>query len=226
MEDVSFLYAELQRYKKNPAVFDDGEKERLSRRTETFLNEYLADEVIFETDAAPELLMLLQKAAVFDSLRDKIKQARKKLQQQLNDFDERYGLSGLESLPPELIEKNIEKISVLAQMPLKDRPAFKHMFDIISQIDLTDENGNSLGGNGRDRIEATVTELAKTDAFFCLLGAKDLTVDEYFSVLHDAMQVNLIGLFYTEEIARHYPLSEEMKEKAAVYMEKLTGLIK
>lgn len=226
MEDVSFLYAELQRYKKNPAVFDDGEKERLSRRTETFLNEYLADEVIFETDAAPELLMLLQKAAVFDSLRDKIKQARKKLQQQLNDFDERYGLSGLESLPPELIEKNIEKISVLAQMPLKDRPAFKHMFDIISQIDLTDENGNSLGGNGRDRIEATVTELAKTDAFFCLLGAKDLTVDEYFSVLHDTMQVNLIGLFYTEEIARHYPLSEEMKEKAAVYMEKLTGLIK
>ena len=100
------------------------------------------------------------------------------------------------------------------------------MFDIISQIDLTDENGNSLGGNGRDRIEATVTELAKTDAFFCLLGAKDLTVDEYFSVLHDAMQINLIGLFYTEEIARHYPLSEEMKEKAAVYMEKLTGLIK
>lgn len=226
MEDVSFLYAELQRYKKNPAVFDDGEKERLSRRTETFLNEYLADEVIFETDAAPELLMLLQKAAVFDSLRDKIKQARKKLQQQLNDFDERYSLSGLESLPPELIEKNVDKISILAQMPLKDRPAFKHMFDIISQIDLTDENGNSLGGNGRDRIEATVTELAKTDAFFCLLGAKDLTVDEYFSVLHDAMQINLIGLFYTEEIARHYPLSEEMKEKAAVYMEKLTGLIK
>lgn len=226
MEDVSFLYAELQRYKKNPAVFNDGEKERLSRRTETFLNEYLADEVIFETDAAPELLMLLQKAAVFDSLRDKIKQARKKLQQQLNDFDERYSLSGLESLPPELIEKNVDKISILAQMPLKDRPAFKHMFDIISQIDLTDENGNSLGGNGRDRIEATVTELAKTDAFFCLLGAKDLTVDEYFSVLHDAMQINLIGLFYTEEIARHYPLSEEMKEKAAVYMEKLTGLIK
>lgn len=226
MEDVSFLYAELQRYKKNPAVFDDGEKERLSRRTETFLNEYLADEVIFETDAAPELLMLLQKAAVFDSLCDKIKQARKKLQQQLNDFDERYSLSGLESLPPELIEKNVDKISILAQMPLKDRPAFKHMFDIISQIDLTDENGNSLGGNGRDRIEATVTELAKTDAFFCLLGAKDLTVDEYFSVLHDAMQINLIGLFYTEEIARHYPLSEEMKEKAAVYMEKLTGLIK
>lgn len=226
MEDVSFLYAELQRYKKNPAVFNDGEKERLSRRTETFLNEYLADEVIFETDAAPELLMLLQKAAVFDTLRDKIKQARKKLQQQLNDFDERYSLSGLESLPPELIEKNVDKISILAQMPLKDRPAFKHMFDIISQIDLTDENGNSLGGNGRDRIEATVTELAKTDAFFCLLGAKDLTVDEYFSVLHDAMQINLIGLFYTEEIARHYPLSEEMKEKAAVYMEKLTGLIK
>ncbi|MGN1079676.1 MAG: hypothetical protein ACI4TE_05830 [Alphaproteobacteria bacterium] len=226
MEDVSFLYAELQRYKKNPAVFYDGEKERLSRRTETFLNEYLADEVIFETDAAPELLMLLQKAAVFDSLHDKIKQARKKLQQQLNDFDERYSLSGLESLSPELIEKNVDKISILAQMPLKDRPAFKHMFDIISQIDLTDENGNSVGGNGRDRIEATVTELAKTDAFFCLLGAKDLTVDEYFSVLHDAMQINLIGLFYTEEIARHYPLSEEMKEKAAVYMEKLTGLIK
>lgn len=40
------------------------------------------------------------------------------------------------------------------------------------------------------------------------------------------MQVNLIGLFYTEEIARHYPLSEEMKEKAALYMEKLTELIK
>lgn len=226
MEDVSFLYAELQRYKKNPAAFDDGKKEQLSRRTDTFLNEYLADEIIFETDAAPELLMLLQKAAVFDGLHEKIKQARKKLQQQLNDFDRRYGLAGLESLPAELIEKNIDKISVLAQMPLKERPAFKHMFDIISQIDLTDENGNSLGQNGCDRIETTVTELAKTDAFFCLLGAKDLTVDEYFSVLHDAMQVNLIGLFYTEEIARHYPLSEEMKEKAALYMEKLTELIK
>lgn len=61
MEDVSFLYAELQRYKKNPAAFDDGKKEQLSRRTDTFLNEYLADEIIFETDAAPELLMLLQK---------------------------------------------------------------------------------------------------------------------------------------------------------------------
>lgn len=40
------------------------------------------------------------------------------------------------------------------------------------------------------------------------------------------MQINLIGLFYTEEIARHYPLSPEMKEKAAAYMEKLAGLIK
>lgn len=226
MEDVSFLYAELKQYKKNPAVFDNGKKEQLFRRTEDFLNTYLADKVIFETDAAPELLMLLQKAAAFDDLHEKIKQARKKLQQQLNDFDKRYGLSGLETLPPELIEKNIDKIGVLAQMPLKERPAFKHMFNIMSQIDLTDENGNSLGQAGRDRIETTVTELARTDAFFCLLGAKDLTVDEYFSVLHDAMQINLISLFYTEEIAPHYPLSEEMKEKAAAYMEKLTGLIK
>lgn len=85
------------------------------------------------------MLTLLQKAAVFDNLRDKIKQARQKLQRALNDFDERYGLAGLESLPPELIEKNIDKIDLLAQMPLKERPAFKHMFDIMSQIDLTDE---------------------------------------------------------------------------------------
>lgn len=226
MENVSLLYAELQQYKKDPAAFDAGKKEQLGQKTEKFLNEYLADKIVFETDAAPELLTLLQKAAVFDNLRDKIKQARQKLQRALNDFDERYGLAGLESLPPELIEKNIDKIDLLAQMPLKERLAFKHMFDIMSQIDLTDENGNSLGQDGRARIETTVVGLAKTDAFFCLLGAKDLTVDEYFSVLHDAMQINLIGLFYTEEIARHYPLSPEMKEKAAAYMEKLAGLIK
>ena len=226
MQDLSALYTTLQQYKKDPAALDDDTRNRLWAETESFLDAYLADKVIFETDAAPELLMLLQKAAAFDDLHEKIKQARKKLQQQLNDFDKRYGLSGLETLPPELIEKNIDKIGVLAQMPLKERPAFKHMFDIISQIDLTDENGNSLGQAGRDRIETTVTELARTDAFFCLLGAKDLTVDEYFSVLHDAMQINLISLFYTEEIAPHYPLSEEMKEKAAAYMEKLTGLIK
>lgn len=53
--------------------------------------------------------MLLQKAAVFDGLHEKIKQARKKLQQQLNDFDRRYGLAGLESLPAELIEKTLIK---------------------------------------------------------------------------------------------------------------------
>lgn len=226
MEDVSFLYADLQRYKKDPAGFDDEKKEQLSGRTEAFLNEYLADKIIFETDAAPELLMLLQKAAVFDNLRDKIKQARKKLQKQLKDFDERYGFTDLETVAPELIEKNIDKIGVLAQIPIKDRPDFKQIFDIIANVDLTDENGDSLGQAGRDRVETTVIELARTDTFFCLLGSKNLNMEEYFSVLHDAMQINLIGLFYTEEIVKYYPLNDETKRKAADYMEKLINLIK
>lgn len=226
MENVSFLYSELLLYKKKPESFEIEKKERLKQKTEAFLNEYLDGTAVFETDAAPELLMLLQKAAVFDELRDKLKQARKKLQRQLKDFDERYGLTDLDSLEPELIEKNIEKIGALAQMPIKNRQAFKQMFDILSRVELTDDKGTSLGRDGRDRVETAVVELARTDAFFCLLGAKNLTVDDYFNVLHDAMQLNLIGLFFAEEIAPHYPLSEEMKEKAAVYMEKLTKLIK
>ncbi len=226
MDNIADLYAQIQRYKKNPADFDAEQQNRLEEQTDLFLNDFLSDKIVFETDAASELLTFFQKASVFENLHEKIKQARKKLQQKLKDFDQRYGLTDLENVPAELIEKNIDKINVLSQMPLKARPAFKQMFDIMERVDLTDENGNSLGQEGRDRVETTVIELAKTDAFFSLLGSKDLSVDEYFNVLHDAMQVNLIGLFYTEEIAKHYPLSDDMKQKAQNYMEELIRLIK
>ncbi len=226
MENIADLYAQIQRYKKNPADFDAEQQNLLEKQTDLFLNDFLSDKIAFETDAASELLTFFQKASVFENLHEKLKLARKKLQQKLNEFDQRYGLTDLENVPAELIEKNIDKINVLAQMPIKARPAFKQMFDIMEKVDLTDENGNSLGQEGRDRVETTVIELAKTDAFFCLLGSKDLSVDEYFNVLHDAMQVNLIGLFYTEEIAKHYPLSDDMKQKAQGYMEQLISLIK
>ena len=81
-----------------------------------------------------------------------------------------------------------------------------------------------MGEEGHDRIETTVIELAKTDTFFSLLGAKNLDLELYLNVLHDAVQVNLIGLLYTEEIAKHYPLSDDMKQKAADYMQKLVEL--
>ncbi len=226
MENIALLYHELQRFKKNPDDFNAAQKEALLKRTDECLSDFIGDKIEFGTDAAPELLMFIQKTAVFESLQSKTKAAGKKLKQKLNEFDRHYGLDALNDVPPELIEKNIEKISVLAQMPFKSRPAFKPLFEIISKTDLTDENGNSLGQEGRDKIETTVVELAKTDTFFSLLGAKELNLELYLNVLRDAMQVNLIGLFYTEEIAKHYPLSGDMKQKAADYMEKLTELIK
>lgn len=226
MENIALLYSELQRFKKNPDDFNAAQKNDLLKQTDECLTDFINDKIEFGTDAAPELLMFLQKAAAFESLQPKAKAARKKLQQKLNDFDRRYGLDALDDIPQELIEKNIDKIGVLAQMPFKSRPAFKQLFEIISKIDLTDENGNSLGEEGHDRIETTVIELAKTDTFFSLLGAKNLDLELYLNVLHDAVQVNLIGLLYTEEIAKHYPLSDDMKQKAADYMQKLVELIK
>ena len=226
MQDISALYAALQQYKKNPAAFDDKARNRLEAETESFLDAYLTDETVFETDAAPELLILLRKAAAFDALQDKIKRARQKLHPALCDFDKRYGLTGLENAAPETVDRNIDKLAVLAQMPVKNRPAFKRLFDIMAHIDLTDENGESLGQNGRDRIETTVVETARTDAFFTFLASPEITVDDYFAVLHDAMQIHLINLFYTEEIAPHYPLDAENMQKATAYMEKLAELIK
>lgn len=224
--DIPALYASLQLYKKAPAKFDADSKKKLESDTERFLDAYLAETESFETDSAPELLVFLQKAAVFDSLKDKISQARQKLHQSLTRFDERYGLTGLERVAPETIERNIDKLSLLAQMPVKSRPAFKRLFDIMAHIDLTDENGNSLGQAGRDRIETTVAEAARTDAFFSLLGSSEITVDGYFDLVRDAMQIHLINLFFAEAIAPHYPLNDADAGKMADYMEKLTALIK
>ena len=226
MENVSFLYAKLKEYQKKPSSFEESVKKELLQETEAFLNDFLTGSVVFETEAAPELLMFLRKATIFDNLKDIIKLARKKLQKDLNDFDKRYGLIGLENIPEELIEKNIDKIGILSQMSPKERPEFRKLFDIISRIDLTDENGRSLGKDGNKKIETIVVDLGRTDAFFCLLGETDLNIDKYFSVLLDAMQVNLIGLFYAEEIAHLYPLNEETKEKVISYMGKLINQIK
>ena len=224
--DIPALYASLQLYKKAPAKFDADSKKELESDTERFLDAYLAETESFETDSAPELLVFLQKAAVFDSLKDKISQARQKLHQSLTRFDERYGLTGLEQIAPETVERNIDKLSLLAQMPVKSRPAFKRLFDIMAHIDLTDENGNSLGKAGRDRIETTVAEAARTDAFFSLLGSSEITVDGYFDLVRDAMQIHLINLFFAEAIAPYYPLNDADAGKMADYMEKLTVLIK
>ena len=223
---TAVLYARLNGYNENPETFNEEQKQNLLNDTASFLDDYLADKIVFETDAAPELLILFQKAVVFDVLQKKVIQARKKLCQQLNAFDQRYGLLGLENIPDQVMEKNIDKIGVLSQMPITTRPAFQQLFNIVDHIDLTDDNGVSMGQEGHDRLQDTLISLSKTDTFFCLLGASHLTVDDYFAVLHDALQINLIALLYTDEIAVHYPLSEDMREKAKTYMAKLIDMIK
>lgn len=108
MENIALLYSELQRFKKNPDDFNAAQKNDLLKQTDECLTDFINDKIEFGTDAAPELLMFLQKAAAFESLQPKTKAARKKLQQKLNDFDRRYGLDALDDIPQELIEKNID----------------------------------------------------------------------------------------------------------------------
>lgn len=223
--NVAFLYADLSQYKKNPESFDAEKKQQLCQGIKDFLNDFVNDKIVFETDSAPELLLFLNKAAVFGDLKEEIATARKKLQQKLSEFDDRYGLKDLDKVPPETISKNIDKMNLLEQMPLTGRAEFRNIINIMSKIDLTDDDGNSLGQEGLDRILSTMLDIAKMDTLFCLLGKENLTVDDYFSVLHDALQINLINLFYVEELAPVYPLSDDMKEKAQRYMEKLLELI-
>ncbi len=68
MENIALLYSELQRFKKNPDDFNAAQKNDLLKQTDECLTDFINDKIEFGTDAAPELLMFLQKAAAFESL--------------------------------------------------------------------------------------------------------------------------------------------------------------
>lgn len=61
MENIALLYSELQRFKKNPDDFNAAQKNDLLKQTDECLTDFINDKIEFGTDAAPELLMFLQK---------------------------------------------------------------------------------------------------------------------------------------------------------------------
>ncbi len=151
----------------------------------------------------------------------------------LKDFDEQTGYSGLSSVSPETVLKNMEALEALSALnPFAIRddsgrrqwkyPAFRKTAKLLHAIRITGDDGLPLDDREQKTFRDSMLEAAKLEAYLRLAAAADIPAErDYLTALKEIMDINLAALLVTDRAARSYPLSEVEKEKLALEIEDL-----
>ncbi|MCQ2914957.1 MAG: hypothetical protein MJ247_07175 [Alphaproteobacteria bacterium] len=183
------------------------EKE-ISNRLDLFLNKDFGIDV----DDSPMFFEFIKEAQNTDNVDLKVlaKQCEVKIVPILKQFDSENGIDIKETIPSEIIERNIDDIEKYEAEDLSQKEDFRQIFSLLNKIELVDDNENPI--DSKDYLDS-LEKTTKLKAYLrlCLKLAK-VTSREYFSALKDEYMSALLSIMIIEN-GWYSDSEEEIKQK-------------
>ena len=196
---------------------------------------FLDGKIGADTDRAPLFYSFLKTFSQTDNpdLKKDCDKALIKIQPYLDQFDKENGLTRLDDLSKNVIEHNLDALSVFEQLyPFEMKkenqlkfPIFSDLFRLTNSIDITDDKGQ-VTDQAHARFVDTLIDAARLQTFMKLsISVNKITEDIYLDDLRQNMEVGLVSMFVIDRIPSDRPIDEETKDLIQAEYQKLLNSI-